>query len=160
MTGVGSGVSKTETSGKIVDAGAHHAWVASEISGKDQLDALWRTYLMEFLRTLFYEISHRAAGYFNGLGGRYDVPPVWTKDGTRVGGYEKLGQILEASTGYQKLNALLSGMSPGTCQAYVRGWRRWAQYCNLRGQAPWVVVGEPGWDEATVDFIMFEHSVM
>ena len=34
------------------------------------------------------------------------------------------------------------------------------QYCNLRGVEPWITVGEPGWGEMILDFIMFEHDVL
>ena len=88
------------------------------------------------------------------------IPPVWAKEDTRVGWYGELGQIVEASNGYQKLNALLSGMSTGACQDYIRGWRRCAQYCNLRGESPWIIVGDPEWGEMIFDFIMFEHAVL
>ena len=107
-----------------------------------------------------FEIIQKEADEFAGLGERYDVPPVWARDGTRVGGYEKLNQIAESPAGYKKLNALLSGMPNGTCQSYLRGWKHWAQYCSLRGYEPWVEVGGPGWGEMLLDFIMFENSVL
>ena len=138
--------------------GSRHAWVASEMRGEEQMDALWKTYPRELLSTLFFEISQIAAEDPNGLGGRYGVPPVWSKEGTRVGRYVKLDKIADDATGFQKLNAFLSGMSTGACHANMRGWRHWAQYCRLRGQDPWISVGEAGWGEMILDFIMFEHS--
>lgn len=145
---------------KLLVLGAHHAWINSELSVSEQTKALWKTYPKGALETLLYEIAHKDADDFNGLGDRHDVPPVWSKDGTRVGGYGKLDQIVDSSTEYKKLKALLSGMAAGTCAAYVRGWRHWAQYCNLRGRQPWIEVKGHGRGEYILDFIMFENTVM
>ena len=90
---------------------------------------------------------------------RLNTTPVRNREGARVWGYEKLDQIVEASTGYQKLNAFMAGMSSGTCQAFLRGWGRWVQYCTLRGLEPWITVGDTGWGETLLGFITFEHAV-
>ena len=145
---------------KLLVLGSHHDWANSEMSGKDQTSALWEEYPKELLRSLFFEIFQKEADDSRDLAGFLNVEPVWGKHDTRVGGYEKLGQIAEASTGYQNLNALLSGMSKGTFQSYLCGWRHWVQYCSLRGLEPWITVGSPGWGEAILDFIMFERSVL
>ena len=145
---------------KLLVSEAHHAWITSELTGRDQSDALLKTYPKGLLETLTFGIIQKEAGEFTGLGDRYDVPPVWARDGTRVGGYEKLNQIAESPTGYKKLNALISGMPNGTCQSYLRGWKHWTQYCSLRGYEPWVEVGGPGWGEMLLDFAMCENSVL
>ena len=50
----------------------------------------------------------------------------------RTGGYEELDRIVDSATGYKKLEALMSGMSAGVGETYIRGWKHWAQYCELR----------------------------
>ena len=112
------------------------------------------------MRSIFFDVFRKAADARDKQARNLKTPPVWAKDDTRAGGYGKLDQIVDAPTGYQKLDDLLSGMPDGTYQAYFRGWRHWVQYCTLRCLEPWVTVGWPGWGEAILDFIMFEHAVL
>ena len=140
--------------------GAHHAWATSETNGKERTESLRKTYPGELLRALFFEVSQKEADSSTNANPMSVQLPVWKRDGERVGGYGKLDQIVEASTGYQKLNALMAGMATGTCKAYLRGWPNMVHYCTLRGIEPWVTVGGPGWGGALLHFIMFEHAVL
>ena len=149
-----------KTREKLLALGAHHAWVTSETEGKDQLLALWKTYPVELLRTLLFEVFQAEVDSFKTQIPQTARRPIWQRDNTRVGGFEKLDSIVDSSTGYKKLNALMSGMSIGTCKSYMRGWKHWVQYCALRGLEPWVNVEGIGWGETILDFIMFENAVL
>lgn len=117
------------------------------MNGGEQTDALRETYRKELMMSLFFDIPQRAGDTFGGPSVGRTAPPVWAKGTTRVGRYEKLGQIAESPTGYRKSIATLSGMSPGTSQPYLRGWGHRAQYCHLRGEEHCETVWNPGWGE-------------
>ena len=55
------------------------------MNGGDQTDALWKTYPRALMRSLFFEISQKAADAVDDLNGGTTEPPVWTKEPTRVG---------------------------------------------------------------------------
>ena len=44
---------------KLLVLGSHRAWITSGMNGKEQTNALWKTYPMELLRTLFFEVFKR-----------------------------------------------------------------------------------------------------
>ena len=87
--------------------------------------------------------------------------PMWERGPHRTGRYGEIDQISDSETGYRKLESLTSGMSIGTGKTYIRGWKRWAQYCSMRWMSQWVAVGKPGRGGKILDFIiMFGHAVL
>ena len=86
---------------KLLALGAHRAWVTAETEGTEQILALWKTYHVELLRTLLFEIFQDKVGEFKAPTPAMVRKPIWQRDNTRVGGYEKLDSIVDSPTGYK-----------------------------------------------------------
>ena len=110
MADTGSSLSRTESSGGIAGHGCK-SWMGDRKCGWGSLtEALWKSYTVELIRTLFFEVLQREADEHGEDPSRI---PVLERSDTRTGGYEKLDKIANAATGYRKLEALMSNISLG-----------------------------------------------
>ena len=82
------------------------------------MGALWKTYPRGSLRSLMFEVLQKEADGYDDRN-RRPATPAWKRDGERVGCYAKLAQMADASTGYQKLSALMSGMTAGAREGWI-----------------------------------------
>ena len=62
--------------------------------------------------------------------------------------------------GEERLAAVLPGIAPSTRSKYINHWGHWESFTSGRGMEPWIIRTSPDWDDALIDFILFETRVM
>ena len=61
--------------------------------------------------------------------------------------------------GQERLSAVLPGVAPGARKRYLGAWYRWGGFTKARHQSPWIWGTAPGWEDALIDFIIFESKI-
>ena len=95
------------------------------------------------------------------FGTHASIPMVYPIHGQRlVSAVESPPRLLSQVLGESMLNALLSGIAPGTRKRYLTAWNQWTYFAHMRGQSEWPVKTQPNWDANLIDFMHFESEMM
>ena len=68
--------------------------------------------------------------------------------------------MMDRVMGQDRLQAVLSGVAPGTRKRYLAAWHQWEQFMKDRLLSPWIWRVGPDWDDRLIDFIMFESKIL
>ena len=82
-------------------------------------------------------------------------------DGERIpDAQDCLNAIVDRTLVDETIKLLLSSLAPATQSAYLRGWKFWTRFCDIRGIKPWIDMSKPDWDMNLLTYLTWEHTVM
>ena len=55
---------------------------------------------------------------------------------------------------------LMNSLAEDTQNAYLKGWKVWARFCESRGVSPWANTTIHNWDQNTLCYLTWEHTVV
>ena len=77
-----------------------------------------------------------------------------------LGAQESLGALVDRTLVGETIKLLSISHAPETQSAYLRGWKFWRRYCDMRQKSPWIDMSLPDWGRELLTYLTWEHTVM